>query len=217
MRGTHIYTRAVTLREPLYPNSGAALHRHQVMTNTRTNLRTWHYGFRLGDDEAIRLAERIRSSEPVGSEKLEGLPGDLSPILDIVSAEYEEILGVEKKIREWTWGYIQAETRLPILDMLKDVAIPLPDIGTEDYTYDSCQFLAFATWREPDPTKLDITAHRRYSEFQEKLERVRAILLDDGSWYQNFGERSFVRARSLCTQAPLIRCHAGACVEHPST
>ena len=186
------------------------------MTNTRTNLRTWHYGFRLGDDEAIRLAERIRSSEPVGSEKLEGLPEDLSPILDIVSAEYEEIMRVEK-IREWTWGYIQAETRLPILDMLKDVAIPLPDIGTGDYTYDSCQFLAFATWRAPDPTKLDITAHRRYSEFQEKLERVRAILLDDGSWYQNFGERSFVRARSLCTQAPLIRCHAGACVEHPST
>lgn len=167
--------------------------------------RTWYYGFRLGEDEAIRLAERIRSREPVDSPILISLPEDLSPVpkLDLASAAglLKPHWDRMEAIKTWSRMYIQEETGLPVIDMLTNIAIPRPEIpGDEpdDFPYTLCALLAFAKATAPDADKLDITACKGYDGFKEDIERVRAILPDDeGGWYQAYMEHSYVRELSL--------------------
>ncbi|KAI0703896.1 hypothetical protein C8T65DRAFT_830903 [Cerioporus squamosus] len=149
----------------------------------------WRYGFRIGEEEAIRLATRVKAQEPEGSKKLDKLPEDLST--HYRQKPFEEQRPDEERmveIQSWAWDHIEEETGVKVYSKLdEDVAIPLPG-DAEEFPYEPCGFITFIKRTAADPDKLDITACEEYDTCKEDIERLRKVLLDEPGWYLSYKE-----------------------------
>ena len=152
-------------------------------------IRTWFFGFRLGEEEALALAKRVLAQP--GCEDSERLSKIVQHVDEITpSDELSRIWQCLDAIDNWADAYVQEATGLNVLTMRREIAIPLPN-STEETNYTFCSLIKLATKRAVDPLGLKVEDCPEYRE--DICERLRQILPDDkGGWYQDFRERSVV-------------------------
>ncbi|RDX52255.1 hypothetical protein OH76DRAFT_1554393 [Lentinus brumalis] len=157
------------------------------MASPRPCLRTWHYGVRLGEREAVELARQVITKEPEGSEKLYGLP-DLGSIDEHTPLDSPEEESPQQSkldaVRDWAKVYVQEQTGLSVFNKIKAVAVSMPDNPCKRLHF----IIFFATVTTNDGQELGM-AHREIAKHMDSIERVREILPhDEGGWYRDFAE-----------------------------